>query len=79
MADLVSKNGHFGAVFMMIVLKIQDDRVCRVGVFNGGRCPSIAVGLQKECKSVFNMACTMLKRYPEPHGQVTAYNRSPVH
>ena len=19
------------------------------------------------------------KRYPEPHGQVTAYNRSPVH
>ena len=22
---------------------------------------------------------TVLKRYPEPHGQVTAYNRSPVH
>ena len=21
----------------------------------------------------------MVKRYPEPHGQVTAYNRSPVH
>ena len=21
----------------------------------------------------------ILKRYPEPHGQVTAYNRSPVH
>ena len=21
----------------------------------------------------------VLKRYPEPHGQVTAYNRSPVH
>ena len=21
----------------------------------------------------------LLKRYPEPHGQVTAYNRSPVH
>ena len=23
--------------------------------------------------------CNFLKRYPEPHGQVTAYNRSPVH
>ena len=22
---------------------------------------------------------SLLKRYPEPHGQVTAYNRSPVH
>ena len=21
----------------------------------------------------------VVKRYPEPHGQVTAYNRSPVH
>ena len=21
----------------------------------------------------------LVKRYPEPHGQVTAYNRSPVH
>ena len=33
--------------------------MCRVGVFNEGRCPSIAIGLQNECKSVFNMACTM--------------------
>ena len=22
---------------------------------------------------------SLVKRYPEPHGQVTAYNRSPVH
>ena len=25
------------------------------------------------------MRAKMVKRYPEPHGQVTAYNRSPVH
>ena len=24
-------------------------------------------------------AIFVVKRYPEPHGQVTAYNRSPVH
>ena len=28
MADLVSKNGHFGAVFSTIVLKTEDDRQC---------------------------------------------------
>ena len=27
---------------------------------------------------LLHRACA-LKRYPEPHGQVTAYNRSPVH
>ena len=26
--DLVSKNGHFWAIFRMIVLKTQDDRQC---------------------------------------------------
>ena len=30
-----------------------------VGVFNEGHSSSIAIGLSKECKSVFNMACTM--------------------
>ena len=25
------------------------------------------------------VALLVVKRYPEPHGQVTAYNRSPVH
>ena len=28
MADLVSKNGRFWAVFMTIVLKVEDDRQC---------------------------------------------------
>ena len=32
-----------------------------------------AVGLEAEKER------GILKRYPEPHGQVTAYNRSPVH
>ena len=25
------------------------------------------------------LVCVVVKPYPEPHGQVTAYNRSPVH
>ena len=33
--------------------------MCQVGVFNEGRSSSIAIGLSKECKSVFNKACTM--------------------
>ena len=45
----------------------QDDRpessgrspVCQVGVFNEGRSSSVAIGLSKECKRVFNKACTM--------------------
>ena len=32
-ADLVSKNGHFWAVFRTIVLKTQDDRWCVTWVF----------------------------------------------
>ena len=27
----------------------------------------------------YDVELDVVKRYPEPHGQVTAYNRSPVH
>ena len=45
----------------------QDDRpensrrspVCQVGVCNEGRCSSMAIGLSKDGKWVFNTACTM--------------------
>ena len=45
----------------------QDDRpensgrslVCRVGVSDGGSCSFIAIGPSKDCKWVFNEACTM--------------------
>ena len=30
-------------------------------------------------KALLGVFSPILKRYPEPHGQVTAYNRSPVH
>ena len=50
-ADFVSKNGRFGAVFRTIVLKTQDDR--RKCAF------SMAIGLSKGCKRVFNKACAM--------------------
>ena len=33
--------------------------MCEVGVCNEGRCSSIAIGLSKECNSMFNKACTM--------------------
>ena len=33
MADLASKNGHFGAVFRTIVLKTPDDRQGMQGMF----------------------------------------------
>ena len=33
-ADLVSKNGRFGAVFRTTVLKVQDDRRCVKWVFS---------------------------------------------
>ena len=37
--------------------------VCQVGVCNEGRCSSMAIGLSKDGKWVFNTACTMM-----PHG-----------
>ena len=33
--------------------------MCQVGVFNEGNSSSVAIGLSKECKRVFNKACTM--------------------
>ena len=33
--------------------------VCQVGLSNEGHCSFIAIGLSKECKWVFNKACTM--------------------
>ena len=47
MANLVSKNGRFWAIFTMIVLKDQGD--CGEGNFF-----LVAVGLSKECKLVLN-------------------------
>ena len=68
MADLVSKNSRFGAVFRTIVVKVPDDRressgrspVCEVGVSNENRSSSIAIGLSKACKWVFNQASSTL-------------------
>ena len=37
-------------------------------------------GLRNGVPAMYSkMVDHLLKRYPEPHGQVTAYNRSPVH
>ena len=33
--------------------------MCQVGVCNGGRCSSMAIGLSNDGKWVFNTACTM--------------------
>ena len=33
--------------------------MCQVGVCNEGRCSSVAIGLSKDGKWVFNKACTM--------------------
>ena len=33
--------------------------MCQIGVCNEGRCSSIAIGLSKECKSMFNKRCTI--------------------
>ena len=33
--------------------------MCQVGLSNEGHCSFIAIGLSKECKWVFNKACTM--------------------
>ena len=33
--------------------------MCQVGVLNGGRSSSTMIALSKECKWVFNKACTM--------------------
>ena len=33
--------------------------MCQVGFFNEGRSSSVAIWLSKECKQVFNKACTM--------------------
>ena len=33
--------------------------MCQVGVFNEGHSSSVAIGLSKECKLVFDKACTM--------------------
>ena len=33
--------------------------MCQVGVCDEGRCSSMAIGLSKDGKWVFNMACTM--------------------
>ena len=33
--------------------------MCRVGVSDGGGCSFIAIGPSKDCKWVFNEACTM--------------------
>ena len=43
-------------------------------VYAAGMSVSVLVSGVVVCPSV-----VLLKRYPEPHGQVTAYNRSPVH
>ena len=44
--------------------------VCYVGIFNGARCSSIAIGLSKECKSVFNKACSMHRCHAVVHFEV---------
>ena len=62
MADLVSKNGRFWAVFGCF----QDDRpessgrspLRQAGVSDEGRCSFMAIGLFKDGKWVFNKACT---------------------
>ena len=62
MADLVSKNGRFWAVFGCV----QDDRpeslgqspLRQAGVSDEGRCSFMAIGLSKDGKWVFNEACT---------------------
>ena len=33
--------------------------MCQVGVCNEGRCPSMAIGLSEECKSMFHQSFTM--------------------
>ena len=57
--------------------------VCR-RCCGGGRAP----GVRLACPDVhgygsgwvwLGVSLLLVKRYPEPHGQVTAYNRSPVH
>ena len=61
-ADLVSKNGRFGAVSGYL----QDDRpessgrspLRQAGVSHEGRCSFMAIGLSKDGKWVFNKACT---------------------
>ena len=45
--------------------------MCQVGVFNEGRSSSIAIGLSKECKSVFNKACAMPLCHAVVHFEVT--------
>ena len=60
MAVVVSKSWPFWGC-------IHDDRpehlgrslVCGVGIYNEGRCSSIAIGPSKECKRVGNKACAM--------------------
>ena len=37
--------------------------VCQLGVFNEGHSSSVAIGVSKECKQVFNKACTMPWRH----------------
>ena len=62
MANLVSKNGRFWAVFG----RFQDDRpeisgqspLHKAGVSDEGRCSFMAIGLCKDGKWVFNKACT---------------------
>ena len=62
LADLVSKNGRFWAVFGCF----QDDRsqssgrspLRQGGVYNEGRCSSMAIGLSNDGKWVINKACT---------------------
>ena len=61
-ANLVSKNGHFRAVFGCF----QDDRpkslgrspLRQAGVSDEGRCYFMAIGLSNNGKWVFNKACT---------------------
>ena len=46
--------------------------MCQVGVFNEGRSSSIAIGLSKECKSVFHKACTVPWCHTVVHFEVKA-------
>ena len=43
--------------------------------------PTLVQAIQRESDGLAlgDLKDRLLKRYPEPHGQVTAYNRSPVH
>ena len=73
-ADLVSKNGRFGAVFRCF----RDDRpeslgrspLRQAGVSDKGSCSFMAIGLSKDGKWVFNKACTTVWCHRVVHFEV---------